>query len=100
VGRYRFRDKGSAGGHNGLKSVEHHLGTQAYGRLRIGVGPPEDLERSGSLSDYVLSPMGKGDTAAVRDLLPEFTEAIEVWMKSGMVDTMSRFTGKGVAGTE
>ena len=100
VGRYRFRDKGSAGGHNGLKSVEHHLGTQAYGRLRIGVGPPEDRERSGSLSDYVLSPMGKGDTAAVRDLLPEFTEAIEVWMKSGMVDTMSRFTGKGVAGTE
>jgi len=100
VGRYRFRDKGSAGGHNGLRSVEQHLGTQAYGRLRIGVGPPEDRERTVSLSDYVLSPMGKGDTAAVRDLLPEFTAAIECWMKDGMVETMNRFTGKAVDSTE
>ena len=94
VGRYRFREKGSAGGHNGLKSVEHQLGSQLYSRLRIGVGPIEERQRSGSLSDYVLSPMGKGDTGAVRDLLPELTEGIERWIAKGMLETMNRFTGK------
>jgi PTH1 family peptidyl-tRNA hydrolase len=100
VGRYRFREKGSAGGHNGLKSVEAHLGTQEYGRLRIGVGPPEGLERSGTLSDYVLSPIGKADTATVRELLPELTEAIELWIAKGMKDVMNTYTGKPVAGSD
>ena len=100
VGRYRFRDKGSAGGHNGLKSVEHHLGAQAYSRLRIGVGPPVGYERAGSLSDYVLSPMGKGDTTAVRDLLAELTAGIEMWIKDGMLKTMNQFTGKAADGSE
>jgi len=101
VGRYRFREKGSAGGHNGLKSVEQHLGTREYGRLRIGVGPPEDRERGVNLSDYVLSAMGRGETAGVRDLLPELTQAIETWITLGMKETMNRFTGKlAVDGSE
>lgn len=99
VGRYRFREKGSAGGHNGLKSVEQHVGTQEYGRLRIGVGPPEGYERAVSLSDYVLSAMGKGDTESVRGLLPELTDAVECWLKEGMKTTMNRFSGKAVDGT-
>ncbi len=94
VGRYRFREKGSAGGHNGLKSIEHHLGTQEYGRLRIGVGPPDGYERAATLTDYVLGSLGKADTAAVRALLPELTEAIELWLKEGMKRTMNRYTGK------
>ena len=94
VGRYRFREKGSAGGHNGLKSVEQHMATQEYGRLRVGVGPPEGYERTVTLSDYVLSAMGKGDTDSVRDLLPVFTDAIELWLKDGMKATMNRFPGK------
>ena len=100
VGRYRFREKGSAGGHNGLKSIEQHLGTQEYGRLRIGVGPAAERERTVPLSDYVLSPMGKADTAAVRDLLPELTDAIELWIAEGMKETMNRYPGKGVGSTE
>jgi len=100
VGRYRFREKGSAGGHNGLKSVEAHVGTQEYGRLRIGVGPLEERERSGSLSDYVLSSMGKGDTGAVLDLLPPLTEAIELWIAEGMKKTMNAFPGKAGDGSE
>ncbi|MCC7194735.1 MAG: aminoacyl-tRNA hydrolase [Gemmatimonadaceae bacterium] len=94
AGRYRFREKGSAGGHNGLKSIERHLGTQEYGRLRIGVGPPDGYERATTLTDYVLGPLGKADTAAVRALLPELTEAIELWLKEGMKRTMNRYTGK------
>jgi PTH1 family peptidyl-tRNA hydrolase len=100
VGRYRFRERGSAGGHNGLKSVEAHLGTQEYGRLRIGVGPPDGYERRGTLSDYVLSPIGKSDTAAVVGLFPELTAAIEMWIAKGMKETMNQFTGKAVDGSE
>lgn len=94
VGRYRFREKGSAGGHNGLKSIERHLETQEYARLRIGVGPPPDRVRSIPLSDYVLSPFGKADAAAVRALLPEITDAIDLWMTDGMKAVMNRYTGK------
>jgi PTH1 family peptidyl-tRNA hydrolase len=97
VGRYRFREKGSAGGHNGLKSVEHHLHTQEYGRLRIGVGPPEGYERAATLSDFVLSPLGKADTRAVEDLLPELTAAVELWLAEGMKATMNRYSGKPAA---
>jgi PTH1 family peptidyl-tRNA hydrolase len=100
VGRYRFREKGSAGGHNGLKSVEAHLGTQEYGRLRIGVGPAEGHERGGTLSDYVLSPIGKADAGAVLDLLPELTAAVELWLKEGMKPVMNQFSGKPVAGND
>lgn len=94
VGRYRFREKGSAGGHNGLKSIEHHLHTQQYGRLRIGVGPPEDRERGVPLSDFVLGDFGKAEAGDVRALLPELTEAIELWIAEGMKPVMNRYTGK------
>ena len=100
VGRYRFREKGSAGGHNGLKSVEHHLGTQEYGRLRIGVGPPEDRKFKGTLSDYVLGDFGKGESETVRGLLPELAEGIGTWVSEGMKPVMNRFTGKGAEGDD
>jgi PTH1 family peptidyl-tRNA hydrolase len=94
VGRYRFREKGSAGGHNGLRSIEQHVGTQAYARLRIGVGPPAGYERATTLSDYVLGDFGKREAADVRALFPTLTEAIELWMREGMKPVMNRYTGK------
>jgi PTH1 family peptidyl-tRNA hydrolase len=92
VGRYRFRGKGSAGGHNGLKSIEGALSTQEYPRLRIGIGP-DDPSRRGVLKDYVLDDFGKHDAAVVRDLLPELTEALELWIRDGINPVMNRFTG-------
>jgi PTH1 family peptidyl-tRNA hydrolase len=100
VGRYRFREKGSAGGHNGLKSVEAHLATQEYGRLRIGVGPEPGRERGAVLSDYVLGNFGKSEAERIRALLPELTEALELWMREGMKAAMNRFTGKAAEGGE
>jgi PTH1 family peptidyl-tRNA hydrolase len=94
VGRYRFRAKGSAGGHNGLKSVEQHLHTQEYGRLRIGVGPAEEQRSVGVLKDYVLGDFGKHEAEAIRALLPEFTSGIETWVAQGMHETMNAFPGK------
>jgi PTH1 family peptidyl-tRNA hydrolase len=92
TGRYRFRAKGSAGGHNGLKSVESAVSSQEYPRLRIGIAP-EDPARRGVLRDYVLDEFGKRETLLVRDLMPTLTQALEQWLTDGIVPVMNRFTG-------
>ena len=93
LGRYRFRARGSAGGHNGLKSIEGAVGSQDYARLRIGIRPDEEHRRIGNLSDFVLDDFGKGEAEVVRELLPELREAIELWLTDGIVPVMNRFTG-------
>ena len=89
-GRIRFRPDGSAGGHNGLKSVEQALATKQYPRLRIGVGakPPQ-----WDLADWVLSPMPKSDAAAVRERFPDCIAGIRLWMEQGIEPAMNRYNG-------
>jgi len=96
LGSFRFRARGSSAGHNGLKSIEGALGHQDYARLRIGIAPPAGRSR-GDLADYVLSAFGKVETAVVKELMPTFVEAIELWMKEGIEIVMNRFNrlGKG-----
>lgn len=81
VGRARIRARGSAGGHNGLKSVELVLGTQDYARLRIGVGAPPTGE---DLADWVLSPFSPEDEAVVQELLPRLDTVVERWITDGV----------------
>jgi PTH1 family peptidyl-tRNA hydrolase len=90
VGRFRIRARGSAGGHNGLKSVEHALDTQDYARLRIGVGPAD--ERKGiykDLADFVLSPFARDERDDVLSLLPQLTAATETWLQDGVEKAMN-----------
>ena len=95
LGRYRFRAKGSAGGHNGLKSIEGTLKTQEYPRLRIGIAPPPDEPRErGVLRDYVLDEFGKREESVIRELMPTLTEALELWLTKGIVPVMNKFTGE------
>jgi peptidyl-tRNA hydrolase, PTH1 family len=82
LGTIRLRASGSAGGHNGLKSVQHALGTQDYARLRIGIGPDES-RRIGDLADFVLHPFGADEREVVLALLPTVTDAIDVWLRDG-----------------
>ena len=92
VGRFRIRAHGSAGGHNGLKSIEEALGDQAYARLRIGVGPSE--ERKGifpSLTNFVLAPFARDEREDVLDLLPDLTAAVESWLRDGVERTMNLY---------
>ena len=87
VGRVRFRSRGSAGGHNGLKSIQGVLGTTEYARLRVGVGvrpPGEDL------ADWVLSPMSGADEEVVVGLLPELARGVETWIAEGAEAAMRR----------
>ncbi len=90
VGRFRIRARGSAGGHNGLKSVEQALDSQDYARLRIGVGPSE--ERKGvykDLADFVLAPFARDEREDVLALLPPLTATVETWLHDGVAKAMN-----------
>lgn len=91
IGRFRLRAQGSAGGHNGLKSIEQAVGGREYARLRVGVGPPPGRERRGDLADYVLDRLGKGERETVTLLLPELTALTECWVKEGVTVAMTRY---------
>ena len=89
VGRFRLRGAGSAGGHNGLKSIEAALHRQDYARLRIGVGPmPDGAE---DLSDYVLGEFERDEWNTLMTLLGPMAEAVDCWLAEGIERAMNRF---------
>ena len=89
VGRFRLRGAGSAGGHNGLKSIEGVLQRQDYARLRIGVGPPPpDLD---DLADFVLDEFTAEEHDSVTALLDPMSEAVESWLENGIEKAMNQF---------
>lgn len=87
-GRPRLRSRGSAGGHNGLQSIEDALGTREYARLRVGVGPvPAGLDRAG----WVLSEFDNpADEDAVLAALPRAAEGVEIWAREGIEAAMNQ----------
>ena len=93
VGTFRIRARGSAGGHNGLKSIQAALNSQDYARLRIGIRPEDERRMRGDLADFVLDDFGKRDAVLVEDLLPKIGEAVECWVKEGVEAAMNRYNG-------
>ena len=91
TGTFRLRARGSAGGHNGLKSVEAEIGTQWYARLRVGVGPAPELRGEDDLPDFVLSTLPPEERAAVDALLAAMGDAVECWMTEGAEQAMTLF---------
>lgn len=98
LGTFRMRATGSAGGHNGLKSIEHHLKSRDYPRLRIGIRPEDERREVGDLSDFVLGAFGKAERATVDDLMPAVRAAIETFIADGITAAMNRHNPVGRGG--
>ncbi len=84
VGEIRFKEEGSHGGHNGLRSIEEHLGTRDFPRLRIGVGHPGEKE----LADYVLSPFSKQDEEKLPEVFNQVAYVLDSWILQGIQKAM------------
>ncbi|WP_419856849.1 aminoacyl-tRNA hydrolase [Candidatus Palauibacter irciniicola] len=89
AGRFRLRARGSPGGHNGLASISASLGSDDYGRLRLGVGRPPD-ERI-DLAAWVLSRMPRAEEERSLGAFPRAAEAVEYWLEHGVEAAMNRF---------
>jgi peptidyl-tRNA hydrolase, PTH1 family len=89
LGRYRLRAQGSAGGHNGLRSVEAALGTREYARLRIGIHPEDPRRRDPDLADFVLARFGRDEAAQLDELFPRLIDAVDMWLHQGIVAAMN-----------
>ena len=88
TGKLRLRQKGSAGGHNGIKSLIQHLGTQQFNRIRVGVDrPPAGMK----VADYVLAKFSKDDAPIVADAIAKSVAAVEKSLTKPFIDVMNEF---------
>lgn len=88
AGRLRVRAKGSAGGHNGLKSIIEHVGTDAFARLRVGVGRGDPRR---DLSSHVLARVPEEERARLRQATLLAADAAECFLDQGVLEAMNRF---------
>ncbi|MEY8523802.1 aminoacyl-tRNA hydrolase [bacterium 1XD8-76] len=94
VGGIRIRKKGSAGGHNGLKNIIEHLGTEKFQRIRIGVG---EKPKEWDLADYVLGRFSREDREKIDESIAEAVKALETMLTEGADAAMNKYNRKKVA---
>jgi PTH1 family peptidyl-tRNA hydrolase len=92
LGEIRLRPRGSSGGHHGLESIEQHLGTREFPRLRIGIGRQQTGERE--ITDYVLSKFRPAESELLEKALTRAADQVECWFRDGIQPAMNRFNGK------
>ena len=90
LGRLRLREGGSAGGHNGLRSIIGELGTQKFARLRVGIGEP-----SLAAIDHVLSRFAEGERRQLDEVLDAAADAVEDWARDGVARAANRWNAWG-----
>ncbi|MCB6285405.1 aminoacyl-tRNA hydrolase [[Clostridium] scindens] len=91
VGQLRIRKKGSAGGHNGMKNIISHLGTEVFPRIKVGVG---EKPKKYDLADYVLSRFSKEERAIMEEGYQKAVEAVEMILRGEMDEAMNMFNRK------
>jgi PTH1 family peptidyl-tRNA hydrolase len=100
LGTLRIRERGSAGGHNGAKSISSALGTDEWLRIRIGVGKPaleDGREIKAGGKEYLLSPMRKAELAELDLVLDQARQAVEAIITKGPAAAMNEFNRRGSA---
>ena len=91
VGKLRVRPKGSAGGHNGIKNIIAHLGTEIFPRIKIGVGAPDHPDHG--LVDWVIGKPTQAERKALEATVDQALEAAECVIERGPAEAMNRFNG-------
>jgi PTH1 family peptidyl-tRNA hydrolase len=88
LGRLRLRPEGGSGGHKGMRSIIQSLGTQGFGRLRVGIDrPPGRMDPA----DYVLQPFSEDEEHLLAAVMETASAAIECWIADGITAAMDRF---------
>ena len=103
LGTLRLAQRGSANGHNGVKSVSGVLGTEEWTRVRIGIGKPpleSGREVKAGGTDYLLAPMRKAELAVLDEVLDQAVRAVEAVLTKGVSAAMNEFNRKAVSGEQ
>jgi len=96
VGKLRMRLSGSAGGHNGMKSAIAHLGTQAFPRLRLGIGSAKNADIDKDTISHVLGKFAPSEAAIVADVVKLAAEMVEYSLKQGVEKAMSLYNNRTI----
>lgn len=91
IGRLRIREKGSAGGHNGIKSIIQNLGGDKFPRVKVGVGQPKD-----NLVNHVLGKFSKEDREHIEKVIPVVSDAIVEIVRNDAKESMNKFNGVNI----
>jgi len=90
LGEIRLRPSGSSGGHHGLESVEQHLGSREYARLRLGIGRTDGRRE---IVGHVLGKLSAAELALMEKILARAADQVECWLVHGLQKAMSQFNG-------
>ena len=90
LGEIRLRMSGSSGGHHGLESIEQHLASREFARLRIGIGRKDG---SREITNYVLGKFDSSESELLKKVLERASNQIETWLEAGIEIAMSQFNG-------
>ena len=88
VGRLRIRERGSHGGHNGIKSIIANLGSDVFPRVKIGVGAPK-----GNLVSHVLGKFSEDEIEILRETIKTSSDAVSIILKSDTKEAMNKLNG-------
>lgn len=89
LGKVRVRGSGSAGGHNGIKSIIAHLGSDKFPRVKVGVGSPENPDYD--LADWVLGSFSQAERKVINDTLDKAIGAAETLIEKGLLEAQNKF---------
>lgn len=90
LGELRMRERGSSGGHHGLESIEQHLASREYARLRIGIGRKDGARE---ITDHVLGRFNVAEAKLMEKVLTAAADQLECWLDAGIEKAMNQFNG-------